>query len=113
MYQIGIPNLPLSRNKQTQTRVLPIFQIYGQSILNENCHHFITSNDIEIKIGPATKEEEVNVKKKLEDDFMLASCDIITIFLIHGQFGAIWVLDSGSLIVIFHLTKTETKLKNL
>ena len=94
--------MPLSRNKQTQTRVLPI---YGQSIVNENCHHFRTSNDIEIKLGPVTKEGEVNVKKKLDDDFMLASCDIITIFLIYGKFGAIWVLDSGSVIVILQKLK--------
>ena len=50
---------------------------------------------------------------------MSANCNIILIFPIYGQFGAIRKPDSGSmvcktyisLIAIFYLTKTENKTK--
>ena len=50
---------------------------------------------------------------------MSANCNIILIFPIYGQFGAICKPDSGSmgcktyisLIAIFYLTKTENKTK--
>ena len=48
---------------------------------------------------------------------MSANCEIIVIFPIYGQFEAIRKTDSGcivcsALIVIFYLTKTETRTKN-
>ena len=41
------------------------FQISGQSFTEENCHNSRTSNDIDVKLGPATKPEKKhgNIKK--------------------------------------------------
>ena len=36
--------------------------------------------------------------KKFDNDVMLTNCDIIVIFLIYGQFGAIQKLDSGCVV---------------
>ena len=71
--------------------------ISGQSLIKENCHNSRTSDDIDIKPGPVTKLDKKNktMSKKLDDEVMLAHCDIIIIFPIYGQFGAIWKPDSG------------------
>ena len=68
--------------------------------------------------GPVTKLDKKNdaTSKKYGDDVMLANCDVIVIFLIYGQFGAIWKPDSGrivtfSLTVTLYLTKTENRTK--
>ena len=56
-------------------------------------------------------------QKKFDDDVMSANCDVIVIFPIFDQFGAIWKPDSGlvkvtfSLIVTFYLVKTENEAK--
>ena len=50
---------------------------------------------------------------------MLANCNVIVIFPIYDQFGAIWKLDSGCIVcktyilltVTFYLTKTENRAK--
>ena len=49
-----------------------------------------------MKLGPVTKFDETNKKtsEKLDDDVMSENCDIIAIFSIYGQFGAIRKLDS-------------------
>ena len=56
---------------------------------------------------------------KNSDDVMSANCDVIVIFLIYDQFGAIRKPGSGGivcktyiLIVTFYLTKTENITKN-
>ena len=50
-----------------------------------------------MKLGPVTKLDKRNktTSKKLDDDIMPANCDVIDIFLIYGQFGAIRKPDSG------------------
>ena len=48
-----------------------------------------------MKHGPITKlvtrntETSKKKKKKIDDDVMLINCDVIVIFLIYGQSGAI------------------------
>ena len=44
-----------------------------------------------MKPGPVTKLDKKNktTSKKLDDDAMSANFDVIVIFLIYGQFGAI------------------------
>ena len=53
-----------------------------------------------MKHGPVTKLDKRNNKtsKKLDDDVMSENCDVIVIFLIYGQFGAIWKSDSGRIV---------------
>ena len=74
-----------------------------------------------MKLGRVTKLDKTNTTtlKKLEDDAMLANCDVIVIFPIYGQFGAIWKPDSDawsvkftfSLIAIFYLTENVNSTK--
>ena len=76
-----------------------------------------------MKHGPGTKLDKKNktILKKIDDNVMSANCDVIFIFPIYDQFGAIQKLDSGrisvkltfSLTVTFYLTKTQNKTKNL
>ena len=49
------------------------------------------------KLGPVTKINKRNktTSKKFDDDVMLENCDVIVIFRIFGQFGAVWRSDSG------------------
>ena len=42
-------------------------------------------------------------KKKNDDDVMLANCDVIVIFPIYGQFGAIRKLDSKCTVCITYI----------
>ena len=50
-----------------------------------------------MKLGPVTKtnKRDKTTSKKLDDDVMSANCDVIVIFLIYDQFGAIRKPDSG------------------
>ena len=74
-----------------------------------------------MKLEPVTKLDKRNktMSKKFDDDVMSENFDVIAIFPIHGQFGAILKPDSGqivckiyfSLIVTFYLTKTENRPK--
>ena len=60
---------------------------------------------------------ETKRRQKIYDDVIPESCDVIVIFLIYGQFGAIRKPDSGyivcklipSLIRTFYLIKTENR----
>ena len=49
-----------------------------------------------MKLTPVTKSDKRNKIKseQLDDDAMLANCDVIIIFPIYGQFGAIREPDS-------------------
>ena len=60
-----------------------------------------------MKLEPVTKLENKigNVKKKIDKDAMSENCGVVVIFLIHGQFGAIWLP--------FILQKLKTELKNI
>ena len=53
-----------------------------------------------MKLGPVTKPDKRNtaVLKKIDVDTMSENCDVIVIFPIYGYFGAIWKLDSGSMV---------------
>ena len=53
-----------------------------------------------MKFGPVTKIDMRNTttSKKFVDEMMSENCDVIFIFTIYGQFGAIWKPDSGRLV---------------
>ena len=73
------------------------FPISGQSLIKENCHNSRTSDDIDMKLGPVTKLDKRNktTSKKFDVDVMSENCDVIVIFRIFGQFGAVRRPDSG------------------
>ena len=53
-----------------------------------------------MKLGPSTKFDKRNktTLKRFDDDLMSANYDVIIIFPIYGQFGAIWKPDSGRIV---------------
>ena len=53
-----------------------------------------------MKLGPVTKFDKRNKKtsKKFDENVMSASCDVIVIFSIYSQFGAIWTSNSGRIV---------------
>ena len=72
------------------------FQISGQSLLKENCHNSRTSDDVNIKLGSVTKIDKKNrtTSKNFDVDVMSENCDVMVVFRIFGQFGAILMPDS-------------------
>ena len=68
------------------------FWISSQSLIKLNWHNSRTSDDIDMKFGLVTKLDKTNkaVPKKHDNDFMSENCEVIVIFPIHGQFGAVW-----------------------
>ena len=74
-----------------------------------------------MKLAPVTKVEKRNkaILKNFDDDVVSVNCDVIVIFPIYGQFGAIWKSDSARVltlttsVVTFYHTKIENKTKNL
>ena len=97
--KFGIHNSPQSPDiGQNSDEGISDFQISGQSLIKENCYNSRTSDGIDMKFGPVTKLDKGNKKKrqkKFDSDVMLANYDVIVIFLIYGQFGAISKPDSG------------------
>ena len=75
---------------QNADRGISDFRISGESYINENCHNSRTSRDVDIKQRPVTKLDKSNTTtpKKLDDDVMLANCDVIVFFPIYGHFAA-------------------------
>ena len=73
------------------------FRISGQSLIKENCHNSRISDDIDMKLGPVTKLDKRNktTSKKFDVDVMSENCDVIVIFQIFGQFGAVRRTGSG------------------
>ena len=53
-----------------------------------------------MKLGPVTKLDKRN--KKFDDTIMSDNCDVIIIFPIFGQFGAIRKPDSGHIPELSH-----------
>ena len=53
-----------------------------------------------MKLGPVTKLDKRNKtkSKKLDDNIMPLNCDVIVIFPIFGQFGAIRKPDCGRIV---------------
>ena len=76
------------------------FRISGQSLIKENCHSSGASYDIDMKLGPVTKLDKKNkaTSKKFDDDFMSENFDVIVIFPIYGQFGAVWKPEAGCIV---------------
>ena len=80
-----------------QTGVIPNSGFLVTPLIKENCHNSKTSDDIDMKLGPVTKLYKRNktTSKNFDDDVMSENCDVIVIFSIYGQFGAIRKQDSG------------------
>ena len=76
------------------------FQIPDQSFVKENCYNSRISHDIDMKLGPVTKLDKRNKKasKKIDDSVMSTNCDVIIIFPIYDQFGAIQKPDSRPMV---------------
>ena len=53
-----------------------------------------------MKPGPATDPYKSNkaMSKQTDDDVISANCDVDVIFLIYGQFAAIWNTDSRCIV---------------
>ena len=53
-----------------------------------------------MKLGTVTKLDKRNkiMSKKFDDGVMLENCDVVVIFPIYSQFGAIWKPDSGRIV---------------
>ena len=53
-----------------------------------------------MKLGSVTKIDKKNkiTSKNFDDDVIPKNCDVIVIFPIYGQFGAIWKPDSGCIV---------------
>ena len=99
--KFGIPNSPQSPDiVQNSDGGISNFGISDQSLINKNCHNSRTSNHIDMKLGPLTKLNKRNTTtlKKLHNDVTLINCDVIIIFWIYGQFGAIRKPDSGRMV---------------
>ena len=75
-------------------------RISSQSLIKVNCHNSRTTDNIDMKPGPVTKIDKRNKRKsnRFVDNVMLVNCDVIVVFLIYGQFGAIRKLDSGHIV---------------
>ena len=97
--------------------------ISGQSLIKGNCHNSRPSNDIDLKLGPVTRLDRRNKRTsgKFDYEVMSENCDIIVIFPIYGQFGAIWKPDSGRIVCKMNILinsnllswKRQTELKRL
>ena len=63
----------------------------GQFLIKENCHISRTSDDIDVKRGlvPKLDKKSKTTSKEFGDDVMLENFDVIAIFQIYSQFGAI------------------------
>ena len=97
-----MPKLPQSPDiEQSSDEDISNFWISVQSLIKVNCHNCRTSDNVDMKLGPVTKLDNKGNKstpQKFESDVMSENCDVIVIFLIYGQFGAIWKPDSGRLV---------------
>ena len=58
-----------------------------------------------MKLGPVTKLHKGNkpTSKKFDDDVMSENCDVIVIFPIYGQFGAIPKPDFGRIVCTIYV----------
>ena len=64
---------------QNSDRVIFDFQISGQTLIKENCHNYRTNNDINTKIGSATKIKKRN--KTTSKTVTMNSCQQIVMSL--------------------------------
>ena len=86
--------------RQNSDERISDFRISGQSFIKENCHNSRTTDDINMKLRPVTKHHKRNktTLKKIYDDVIAENCDVIVIFTIYGQFGAIRKPDSRRIV---------------
>ena len=73
---------------QNSHGVISDFQISGHSLIKVNCRKSRTIDDIDMKLGPATKLNKRNktMSKKLEDDVMSSR---------HCHFSNLWSIWSN------------------
>ena len=71
------------------------FRISGQFLIKENCHISRINDNIDMKHEPLTKLDKW---KKINNGVLSANCDIIVIFPIYGQFGAIQKSDTKHMV---------------
>ena len=72
-----------------------------------------------MKLGPVKNKVKNKATSRKFDNYVISeNCDVIAIFPIYGQFGAIWNPDSESIVCIcnflsvtFNLIKTENRTK--
>ena len=87
--KFGIHNSPQSPDiVQNSDGGISNFRISGQSLIKENCNNSRTSDD---KLDKRNKK----TSKKFDVDVMSENCDVIVIFRIFGQFGAVRMRHSG------------------
>ena len=72
---------------KTQTRVFAISRFLVKSFLSKNGYNPRTSNNTDIKLGPLTKIDKINMttSKHFNNDLVSASYDVIIYFLIHDK----------------------------
>ena len=65
-----------------------------------------------MKLGPTTKHDnkDKNPLKKIDDGLMLANCDVIVIFPICRQFGAMRKPYSGCIVCKTYIFKKSNQL---
>ena len=90
-----------------QTIILSSSVFLVKSLINKDCYKSRTSNDIDIKLWPTSKIEKKNTmtSKKLENNIISTKYDVVVIFSIYGQYGA--MLKTNSLILGFSLMATS------
>ena len=74
------------------------FLISGHFLINENCHFSRKSYSIDMKLGPVPKIDKRNTATSIDDDILSENCDVIIIYSIYGQFGAIRKPDFGNMV---------------
>ena len=76
---LGVPNTPQSPDiGQNSDSDISNFWISGQSLTKENCHNSRTSDDINLKLGLATKLDKGNKKTPKIFDNDVMSTKIVT-----------------------------------
>ena len=92
------------------------FQISAQSLIKVNCHNPRTSNDVNMKLGPVIKLEKRNktTSKKIDYDVISSKCDVIVVFPVDGQLGAIRKPDSERIVskTYFFINSNRLSYKN-
>ena len=81
----------------SQLTLISVGRGIWSTLIKENCYNSRTSDDIDMKLGPVTKIDKRNKKKskKIDNDVVSESCDVIVIFRIFGKFRAGCTPDSG------------------
>ena len=92
------------------TGVFPISRYQVNPLYKKSCRNSRTNDNIDMEFGPVTKSGKRNKKKrqkKIDYGVISENFDLIVIFLIYGQFGAIQKQDSGR-----RICKTYNFIKN-